>query len=282
MKQNPDSAKTMSQSPAVTGLISGTDWDSIVGPFMVIPASNDSTDAALILPGLTDSSLALTARFELGALENTYLDLFNSRGLVGNSTLHVVSQSVDPSGCLNWPRGQLVNSVPGGWKIGLEKGRATGIRLISMDGMQGDDSAGLVGDVLNSATRLGDESTPFHGIPFYVRKAYRLEIPALSVIVAEIVRKINEEANPREEHLLLLAERQAGNGDYQIVFHSRSAGAEESLETSDALAAFKLVKSGQPALIIAFEYEDGGKIGLLERISGHGWKLVWKSAYTGC
>lgn len=281
-KQNPDSTKAVSQSPAVTGLISGTGWDSIAGPFMVIPASKDSADVALILPGLTDSSLASTARFELGALENTHLDLFNSRGLVGNSILHVVSQPMDPSGCLNWPRGQLVNSVPGGWRIGLEKGRATGIRLISMDGMQGDDSARLVGDVLNSVAHLADGSTPFHGIPFYVRKAYRLEIPALSVIVAEIVRKINEEANPREEHLLLLAERQAGDRDYQMVFHSRSAGAEESLETSDALAAFKLVKSGQPALIVAFEYEDGGKIGLLERISGNEWRLVWKSAYTGC
>src|SRR6476619_4753441 len=73
-KQNPDSIRSSSQYPAVTGLTSRSGWDSIAGPFMVIPASKDSTDAALVLPGLTDSSLASTGHFELGALKNTSLD----------------------------------------------------------------------------------------------------------------------------------------------------------------------------------------------------------------
>lgn len=249
---------------------------------MVIPASKAITDAALILPGLTDSSLASTARFELSALTDTPLDLFNLQGLLGSSILNVVSQSADPSGCPNWPKGRLATSAPGGWKVGFEKGRATGIRLRSMEGMQGQDSARLIGDVLNIATHLTDGGTAFHGIPFFVRKAYRLETPALSVIVAEIVRRINEEANPREEHLLLLAERKTGDGDYQMAFHTRSAGPEESLETSDVLAGFTLIKSGRPAMAVTFDYEDGGKIGLLERISENEWKLVWKSAYSGC
>jgi hypothetical protein len=151
-----------------------------------------------------------------------------------------------------------------------------------MEGMQGEDSARLIGEVLNIATHLTNEGTAFRGIPFFVRKAYRLETSVLSVIVAEIVRRINEEANPREEHLLLLAERQAGERDYQMAFHTRSAGAEESLETSDVLAAFTLTKSGRSALVVTFDYEDGGKIGLLERISRNEWKLLWKSAYSGC
>lgn len=280
--QTPDSIKASSHSPAVTGLIPGSGWDSIAGSFLVVPASKDSTDAALILPGLTDSSLASTVHFELGALKNTPLDLFNRQGLIGGSILNVVTQSVDPNGCPNWPRGRLATSVPGGWKVGLEKGRATGIRLRSMEGMQGGDSARLIGEVLNIATHLTGGSTAFHGIPFFVRKAYRLETPALSVIVAEIVRRINEEANPREERLLLLGERQTGERDYHLAFHTRSAGAEESLETSDVLAGFTLMKSGRPAMAVTFDYEDGGKIGLLERISGNEWKLVWKSAYSGC
>lgn len=281
-RQGPDSIRASSHFPAVTGLIPRSGWDSTAGLFMVIPASKDSTDAALILPGLTDSSLASTAHFELGALKNTPLDLFNLQGLVGSSILNVVSQSVDPSVCPNWPRGRLATSVPSGWRVGLEKGRATGIRLRSMEGMQGEDSARLIGEVLNIATHLTDGATAFHGIPFFVRKAYRLETPAISVIVAEIVRRINEEANPREEHLLLLAERQAGEKDYHMAFHTRSAGAEESLETSDVLAGFTLIKSGRPAVAVTFDYEDGGKIGLLERISGNEWKLIWKSAYSGC
>lgn len=281
--QSPDSTRAFNTFPAVTGLISGTSWDSTVGPFIAIPVSKDSTDAAIVLPGLTDSSLASTAHFELGALENTKLDLFSSRGLVGSAILHVVSQSADPGGCLSWPMGQLSNSVPVGWKIGLEKGKATGIPLNPVEGMQGEDSARLVNDVLNTAIHLTESGdTAFRGIPFSVRKGYRLVIPALAVIVAEIVRKINEEANPREEHVLLLAERQVGDSGYHVVFHMRWAGAEETLQTSDLLAAFRLAESGRPAVIVAFDYEDGGKIGLLERIPGNGWKMVWKSAYTGC
>ena len=249
---------------------------------MIIPASKDSTDAALILPGLTDSSLASTAHFDLDALKNTPLDLFNSQGLIGSSSLNVISQSADLSGCLNWPKGRLVNSIPGEWRIGLEKGRATGVRVTSMEKMQGEDSTRLVADVLNSATHLTDASATFHGIPFFVRKAYRFQTPVISAIAAEIVRKINEEANPREEHMLLLAERQAGGADYRIAFHTRSAGVEESLETSDIVAAFTLVKSGQLVVVLTFDYEDGGKFGLLERISTNEWRLVWKSAYTGC
>ena len=249
---------------------------------MVIPASKDSTDAALVLPGLTDSSLASTGHFELGALKNTSLDLFNIQGLVGSSILNVVSQSVDPAGCPNWPRGRLATSVPGGWKFGLEKGRAAGMRLRSIEGMQGEDSTRLISEVLNIATHLAGGSTAFNGIPFFVRKAYQLETPALGLIVAEIVRKINEEANPREEHLLLLAERNSGERDFHLAFHVRSAGAEESLETSDVLAALTLIKTGRPAVAVTFDYEDGGKIGLLERISESEWKLVWKSAYSGC
>jgi hypothetical protein len=249
---------------------------------MVVPASNDSTEAAVILPGLTDSLLASTARFELSALKNTPLDLFNLQGLIGSSALDVVSQAADPSGCPNWPKGRFSTSIPGGWKIGLEKGRATGIPLRSLEGMQGQDSAWLISDVLSIAAHLADGSSAFHGIPFFVRRAYRFETPALSVIVAEVVRKINEEANPREERLLLLGDRPSGENNYHLAFHTRAAGAEESLETSDVLAGFTLARSGRPAMAVTFDYEDGGKIGLLERISGKEWKLVWKSAYSGC
>jgi hypothetical protein len=281
--QSPDSTKPSNSSPAVTAMISGTGWDSTAGPVMIIPASKGLSNAAIVLPGFTDSSLASTAHFELGALDKVKLDLFSSEGLVGSATLHVVSQAADPSGCLNWPTGHLTDSLPTRWNIALEKGRAMGIPLNSMEQMQGADSARLVNDVITAATHLREGGdTVFHGIPFSVRKGYRLAIPGLSIIVAEVVRKINEEANPREEHLLLISERRVGDSDYRVVFHARSAGAEESLEASDILAAFKLVASGRPSIVVSFDYEDGRKIGLVERIPENSWRIVWKSAYSGC
>jgi hypothetical protein len=279
---NEDSTAGRSAIAPMTGSASGTGWDSTAGP-VVIVASKAPMDAVVVLPGLTDSTLAGTQRFELGGLGNIPVDLFNSSGLVGTSTLQITSQANDPTGCVRWPTGSLSGSVPSGWKIALEKGRAAGIPLDSMEGLTGPDSARFVADVLKAALTLTDGSDPvFRGIPFFVRKGYRLMTPGSSVIIGDAVRKINEEANPREEHLIVLAERSGNDTTYHIGFHARSAGPEESLETSEILSALRLKQSGRTTLVITFDYEDGGKIGLLERIAPNIWQVVWKSAYTDC
>jgi hypothetical protein len=279
---NPDSASVANERRTVTGLTSATGWDSIAGSFMVVPGT-DSIDAAVVLPGLTDSLLNSIKHFELSGLENAALDLFSLQGFVGSSNLHISSQLAETVGCLAWPEGRLTALVPARWRIGLEAGRAIGIKVVPIDATQGKDSTTLAANVLDVASQLpqgGDAA--FKGIPFSVRNAYRLAIPETSVIVAEVVRKINEEANPREEHVLIVAERRSTVGDYQLAFHMISAGAEESLQTTDLLAAIKIVKTGRLAVVVLFDYEDGGKIGLLEKISEGTWQLIWKSAYTGC
>lgn len=281
-RANPDSASVANRRQVVTGLSPATGWDSAAGSFMVIPGS-DSVDAAVVLPGLTDSLLNSTKHFELSGLENTGLDLFRLQGLVGSSTLQVSSQPAEAVGCLAWPEGRLTRVVPSPWRIGLEAGRAIGIKVVPLDAMHGNDSTALIANVLDIASQLPQVAdAAFKGIPFSVRNAYRLAVPEASVVVAEVVRKINEEANPREEHVLVVAERRSTMGAYQLAFHMVSAGAEESLQTTDLLAAIKVVKTGRLAFVVSFDYEDGGKIGLLEKVSESSWELVWKSAYTGC
>ena len=176
-----------------------------------------------------------------------------------------------------------MTSVPTGWRVALAKGRAIGLLLDSIEGMTDVDSAQFVANVVSMALSLtGSGDAVFSGIPFFVRKGYRLMMPSVSIIIAEAVRRINEEANPREEHLLLLAERLRGDITYRVGFHARSAGSEESLETSEVLSALRLTKTNRLAIVITFDYEDGGKIGLLERLGPSNWRVVWKSAYTGC
>ncbi len=279
---NSDSASTVNGRQTVTGLTSATGWDSVAGAFIVIRGS-DSTAAAVVLPGLTDSLLSSTKHFDLGGLENSALDLFSLQGFVGSSSLRISSQSAEAVGCLAWPEGQLIGVAPAQWRVGLEAGKARGIKVVPIDATQGKVSATLIADVLAVALQLpqgGDAA--FKGIPFSVRNAYRLAIPETSVIVAEVVRKINEEANPREEHVLVVAERRSTVSAYQLAFHMISAGAEESVQTTDLLAAIKVVKTGRLAIVVSFDYEDGGKIGVLEEISESAWQLIWKSAYTGC
>jgi hypothetical protein len=266
----------------VTGASSGTGWDSTAGPVLIV-ASKNPTDVAVVLPGLTDSTLAGTHRFELSGIGNIQVDLFSSTGLVGTSTLQVSSQSSDPTGCVRWPTGSLSGSVPPAWKVALGKGKAIGIPLDSMEALTGPDSARFVADVLRAALSLTEGSDPvFKGIPFFVRKGYRLRTPGSSVVIGDAVRKINEEANPREEHLIILAERSGSDTTYRVGFHARSAGPEESLETSEVLTALRLKQSGRVTLVMTFDYEDGGKIGLLERVAPNNWQVLWKSAYTDC
>lgn len=274
-----------SVSPVVTGSQPGTGWDSTAGPVLLLGIPHTPANVAIVLPGLTDSTLAATSHFELHGLANTPVDLFNPSGLVGSSVLRVSSQQSDSTGCVTWPIGELAGEAPTSWRVALEKGRAAGLRLdsIAAPSATHSDSSAIVAYVLKAALSLGNaSSSAFRGIPFTVRQVYRFETLALTVLIAEVVRKINEEANPREEHILFLAERGRNSPEYHVVFQKRSAGAEESLETSEILAALQVSANNHLAVVITFDYEDGGKIGLLERVSDDTWQVIWKSAYTGC
>jgi len=282
-KNTPDSAAATFVPPAVTGLSTGTGWDQSLGRVMIVPLAGDSSKGGVVLPGLTDSTLASTAQFELTGLDTVSVDFFNEQGLVGHGTLHVLSQHADPSGCLNWPVANFVDPVPPAWRVAFESGRASGIALSSLARMHGDDSSRFVNDALQAATPLGNiGDAAFRGLPFSVKRGSRINGGASSIIIAEVVRKINEEANPREEHILILAERPSGSSTYRAMFTTRSAGKEESLETTDVLAALQMKPANQLVVVISIDYEDGGKIGLLEKSSPTAWKLRWKSAYTGC
>ena len=250
---------------------------------MIIATSPGSPNVAVVLPGLTDSTLAATRHFELAPLSSTPLELFGPRGLSGSSLLQVSSQANNSIGCVSWPTGSLTRLPAVGWRVGFEKGRAIGLSLDSIEAMTSPDSSRFVADILKAVSSLNNEGDPaFRGIPYFVRKGYRLVLPSSSVLIAEVVRRINEEANPREEHLLLVAERLGGTSAYRVGFSKRSAGAEESLETNKILAGVRFTATNRPTIVISLDHEDGGKVGLLERVSEATWRIVWKSAYTDC
>ena len=260
-----------------------TGWDSTAGTVMVIAKSRASPDVAIILPGLTDSALAATSRFELTTVANTQLELFGSRGLAGNSKLQTVSQPVSSGGCVGWPTGILAQMPTTDWRVAFEEGRAAGLPLDSLEAMNAADSARFVGSILQAVTSLSNTGDPaFRGIPYFVRKGYRLSLSPSTILIAEAIRRIPEEANPREEHLLVLAERTRDDAAYRVGFYKRSAGSEETLETSEVLAAVRFTASSRPAIVVRLDYEDGGKIGLLERVAAGTWRITWKSAYTDC
>ena len=106
------------------------------------------------------------------------------------------------------------------------------------------------------------------------------------MLVANVIRRINQEANPREEQLLLVAERGApaprpGEG-YALAYHERVSGHEEAIETTDILAAVMLGASGPPAIVLIRDYGDGTAYALLARRPSGEWRISWTSAYAGC
>ena len=269
--------------PAIPGSAVSTGWDSTAGQMMVVATSRASPDVAIVLPGLTDSALVAAPHLDLAGIVNTPVELFGLRGLAGNSMLQVVPQSGNAIGCVSWPVGRLMRTPAVDWRVGFEEGRVVGLPLDSLEGMTTGDSAQFVSNILGAVRSLSNEgSAAFAGIPYFIRKGYRLALPPSSILVAEVVRRINEEANPREEHLLLLTERVNTEASYRVGFYKRSAGAEEALETSEILAAVRFVRSSRLAFALTFDYEDGGKVGLLERVGAGTWRIVWRSAYTDC
>jgi hypothetical protein len=123
----------------------------------------------------------------------------------------------------------------------------------------------------------------FQGLPFTVRKAYRATSERSSFLIGDIVRRIPQEASPREEHLLLVAEKSSsGAGRYETVFETRASGSEDLVRTSEILGAVRFVNGGRVALIVSFEYENGSRVVLIERMQPFQWKMTWRSAYSGC
>jgi len=116
-----------------------------------------------------------------------------------------------------------------------------------------------------------------------VRSAYVFRLDSVEVVVADIVRALNEEANPRIEHLLLIGERPIGaKGKYAVGYFSRIAGPEETMQATDVLAAVRIRASKRPAVIVNVESEDGAQLGLIERVGPGQWRPTWKSASTTC
>jgi hypothetical protein len=261
-----------------------TGWqEEEAGPALLLSDSESTSIASVVLPMLSDSTAAGAAVFSVDSLTGMSFDLFGRSGSAGPVILTARDKSSSGEGCIVWPTATLEGKPQRTWRFGIKRGLASAIPLDSLEGLQSVDSVQVTTELARLASTLAASSDPaFEGLPFSVRKAYRGAAGTKAILAGDVVRKINEEANPREEHLLIIAERNQGNtGGYTLVFHSRAAGSEEIVRTSEILGAVKFL-SGRPALIVSFDYENGSRVALIERVTDTGWRIVWRSAFGGC
>ena len=262
---------------------SSTNWDVDAGPLMLVSTGNGTDTAAVILPEITDSTIA-SVQGDAAPVVGLVFDLFGRGGKVGSSSALTAPGSVDTTqDCDAWPVA-IVRANNAGWRVGFAKGHAQPIKLDSIEAMPSIDSAALAASLAQTAATLPIASDPtFRGLPFRVRSAYTFRLDSVDVVIADVVRSVNEEANPRLEHLLIIAERPAGTtGRYTVGYYSRTAGAEETTQASEVLAAMRVGPSRRPAVVVNIEYDDGRKLGLIERTAPGQWRSIWRSAYTDC
>ena len=123
----------------------------------------------------------------------------------------------------------------------------------------------------------------FRGRPYVVRQANGVRLGDTFVMFAEVVRTIQQEANPLQEQLVLVLER-SGGSDSALVerYHQRSIELEEHAASIELLAAFRVRRTGVPALLLRRDAEDGMTFILLQRRESGEWYARWTSAVADC
>jgi hypothetical protein len=267
-------------------------WDSTAGPALFVAGSTPA-EALVIAPRYTDTTATTaldSARVDLAPLRGIRLDLFNGGKRVGIARIASTTGSARTDSCRTWPAARLDvaaddSAATSEWNVAFEAGHAAEMTLDSIAGLPSADSATFAADIARIASALpGDTSAAFRGLPFVVNKAWRARMPNGRLLLAAIVvRNVNQEANPRQERILLVAERDsaAPRGRYATQYSERVTGLEETLETTDLVAMLLLGTDRRPTLIIARDTGSGSSYALIERIAGQ-WQRRWASAYAGC
>jgi hypothetical protein len=276
-----DSAQLGVGSSKPAAPINATNWDLEAGSLLVI-ALGDGDSVGIVLPQATDSSMPFQ---ELNAPEaDLTVDLFGRAGKIASGVVvSPLTRTVGAAECRSWPVGRI-NRAATGWRVGFPAGRVTPVPLDSIDRMSSADSASLANAITQNVATLESTSNPdFRGLPFRVRSAHTFRTDSIAGFIADVVRSVNEEANPRLEHLFVIGERAARSASsYRVAFFTRTAGAEDAAEITELLAVVLIGPGKRPAAVVNIEYDEGGKLGLLERTGSVQWRYKWRSAYTGC
>lgn len=261
----------------------GTNWNADAGPVMIVSIGTGGDSVAVVLPEATDSTVA-SFQATIPPVSGLTFDLFGRAGKVASSITVSPLPPVDTTEeCDSWPLARL-KSAHSNWRVGFATGHVRAIAVDSIETMPSADSAALAVSLAQTAATLPIASDPtFRGLPYRVRSAYTFRLDSVEVVVADVVRSVNEEANPRLEHLLIIGERPVGaRGKYDLAYYKRTAGAEESTQATEVLTAVTIGAVKRPAIVVNIEYDDGGKLGLIERNGPGEWRATWTSAYTDC
>ncbi len=263
-------------------------WDSSAGPALFV-AGPSPQEALIIAPRFTEPTALDSVRLDPALIRSLRVDLFGNGKKVGNARLGATVGSSRTDSCRTWPTARLEflpgDTVPPNWNVGFETGHAAELAIDSIEALATVDSARLAADIARIASALpGDTAAMFRGLPFVVNKAWRVRLPnGQAILTSVIVRNVNQEANPRQERIVLIAERDSTTSATKFVprYSERTVGLEETLETTDPIAVLLLGSDRHPTVILTRDAGKGLSYVLIERVGGQ-WQRRWASTYAGC
>ena len=272
--------------PDSAPVIVESSWDANAGPVFLIVGENGA-QASVVLPSVAADASLDTTRLDAAPYRGTRFDLLANGQVISKASVASVVAVDVPDDCSAWPTVRLTggDSLSRAWVVAFESGRVTPIAFDSLAGLTSSDSSQLAIQLARVASAVPGDTVPeLRGLPYQVRRAYRFAIePGVEGVMAEVLRILNQEANPKQEHILLIAERDSVDGGrFQTAYSERTSGGEEMLETSELLTVARIGASGRTTLVIARYLGDGVIYSLLERTAPHNWRLRWTSPYAGC
>lgn len=234
-------------------------WTPELGELLVLPSDSD---ALVVYPD--DPSPATLASGPVTLLS-----------AAGDTVARAVTVTLDDTlQCGDAPLAHVPQGTPGGWSLGLRGATVVPVRVDSIESLPGADSAKTVAELARLASAITATSrSRFTGLPFSVVQARRFQLGASQVLAAHLVRRLPQEAEPLEEHLLVIAERARPQSPYATRFSQQSQGSEETAQYFDVVG---VARAGDVTLLmLARDASARTEYQILERSAAGEWRVRW-------
>jgi hypothetical protein len=256
-------------------------WNPAAGPVLLVAGA--SPDEAIVFFGAANGS---AAALDTGAVDQATATLFGRDSSRFTATLELPAGN-DNAECRIWPlRNLRATAGSGAWSVGFLSSNVTAVPLDSVDALSARDSMALAAEASRLASAVTANTSPsFQGLRFTAQNIRRfVAAPGVQAMAAQLIRRVNQEADPQEEQTLVIAERDSGatTGRYQLAYAERSFGREEDVVSSELVGAVRLGPNGAPSLVIARDSDAGLAYALIERTGPRQWVTRWTSGLAKC
>ena len=273
-------ASVTSEAAAKRRVASG--WIGAAGPALLV--QGPARDEAIALYPTADDSDAV-AQLDSSSMRQLPVTLVGRGGAVMGALLGAPSGDGTDE-CERWPLRSMQPDSITAWGVGFVNARVIPIALDSVTVLTPRDSLALVAEAsrLASAATLQSDAA-FQGLRFTALDIRRFEAsPGVQALAAHLVRRVNQEANPREEQTLIVAERDSGatSGPYQLAYAERDSGREEAVITPEVLAGVRFGGTMPAMLVVARDNDAGISYRVLERTGARLWRVRWSSGTISC